>query len=86
MKSALFERSEKEIALKGSLSKLKISDGLSETLPLLSYLGITYRKNEVIGDVFHWFERSFAFSIMATNTRCANSLFSSEEIKRLVLL
>ena len=86
-KSALFERSEKEIALKGSLSKLKISDGLSETLPLLSYLGITYRKNEVIGDVFHWFERKLRFLNYGNPIQEVQTAFSdSEEIKRLVLL
>lgn len=46
-KSALFERSDEGIELKGAFAKLKISDELSATLPLLSYLGITYKKNEV---------------------------------------
>ena len=43
-KSALFERNKNEIILKGAFTKLKTSDELSDTLPLLSYLGITYRK------------------------------------------
>ncbi|MFR7901647.1 MAG: hypothetical protein ACLU6Y_18935 [Ruminococcus sp.] len=50
-KSALFERDQKEISLKGAFAKLKTSDELSDTLPLLSYLGITYSKNEVVRDV-----------------------------------
>lgn len=45
-KSALFERDEDEITLKGAFSRLKTSDELSDTLPLLSYLGITYRKTK----------------------------------------
>ena len=59
-KSALFERDE-EIQLKGVFAKLKISDELSATLPLLSYLGITYKKNEVVKDVLEWFEYGIDF-------------------------
>ena len=59
-RSALFERG-KEIMLKGAFAKLKISDELSETLPLLSYLGITYKKNEVVKDVLEWFEYRIDF-------------------------
>ena len=51
--SALFERSDEGIELKGVFAKLKISDELSETLTLLSYLGITYRKNEVVKDILN---------------------------------
>lgn len=60
-KSALFERNGEKIALKGVFTKLKISDGLSQNLPLLSYLGITYRKNEVVKDVLEWFENRINF-------------------------
>ena len=42
--------------LKGVFSKLKTSEDLSGTLPLLSYLGITYAKNEVVQDVLNWFD------------------------------
>lgn len=59
--SALFERSDEGIELKGVFAKLKISDELSETLTLLSYLGITYRKNEVIKDILNWFEYGIDF-------------------------
>ncbi len=60
-KSALFQRDEDGMALKGVFSKLKTSDELSETLPLLSYLGITYQKNEVVKDVLDWFENGIEF-------------------------
>lgn len=60
-RSALFERDENEITLKGIFSKLKISEDLSETLPLLSYLGITYAKNEVVQDVLSWFDEGIDF-------------------------
>lgn len=59
-RSALFERDE-EIVLKGAFAKLKISDELSSTLPLLSYLGITYKKNEIVKDVLDWFEYGIDF-------------------------
>jgi len=49
------------IVLKGVFTKFKISDELSESLPLLSYLGITNKKNEVIKDVLEWFEESIFF-------------------------
>ena len=55
-RSALFERDTEEISLKGVFSKLKASKDMSATLPLLSYLGITYKKNEVVKDVLEWFE------------------------------
>ena len=60
-KSALFERDKKEIRLKGTFAKLKTSDELSDTLPLLSYLGITYSKNDVVRDVLGWFDEGIAF-------------------------
>ncbi|MBU5464060.1 ATP-binding protein [Anaerotignum sp. MSJ-24] len=60
-KSALFERDRDAILLKGGFARLKTSDELSDTLPLLSYLGITYRKNEVVRDVIDWFDEKIDF-------------------------
>lgn len=40
---------------------MKTSDELSDTLPLLSYLGITYSKNEVVQDVLDWFDEEIDF-------------------------
>lgn len=84
--SALFERSDEGIELKGVFAKLKISDELSETLTLLSYLGITYRKNEVIKDILNWFEYGIDFlnygnSIQELRMAIANS----DDVKSLVL-
>lgn len=84
-RSALFERG-KEIMLKGAFAKLKISDELSETLPLLSYLGITYKKNEVVKDVLEWFEYRIDFLNYGNpmeELRMAVS--SSEAVKHLML-
>ena len=84
-RSALFERGE-EIILKGAFSKLKISDGLSATLPLLSYLGITYKKNEIVKDVLEWFECGIEFLNYGNpveELRVAAS--NSEDVKQLML-
>ena len=84
-KSALFERDE-EILLKGVFAKLKISDELSATLPLLSYLGITYKKNELVKDVLGWFEYGIDFLNYGNpieELRMAVS--NSEDVKKLML-
>lgn len=60
-KSALFVRNSDEIKLKGVFAKLKISEGMSDTLPLLSYLGIMYLNNEVVKDVLNWFGAGIRF-------------------------
>ena len=60
-RSALFERSSEGIGLKGEFARLKISDEFSETLTLLSYLGITHKKTEVVNDVLNWFEYGINF-------------------------
>lgn len=43
-RSALFVRNGNEVELKGAFGKIKISEEISESLPMLSYLGITYKK------------------------------------------
>ena len=85
-RSALFERTVDETTLKGVFAKLKISDELSATLPLLSYLGITYKKNEVVKDVLEWFEYSIDFLNYGNpieELRMAVS--NSEDVKQLML-
>lgn len=84
-RSALFERDE-EIVLKGVFAKLKISDELSATLPVLSYLGITYKKNEVVKDVLDWFEYGVDFLNYGNpieELRMAVS--NSDDVKQLML-
>ena len=85
-RSALFERETEEISLKGVFSKLKASEDLSATLPLLSYLGITYKKNEVVKDVLDWFEYGIDFLNYGNpieELRMAVS--NSEDVKQLML-
>lgn len=85
-KSALFERSEEGIELKGAFSRLKISDELSDTLTLLSYLGITHKKNEVVNDVLDWFEYGIDFLNYGNPIQeLGMAIASSEDIKILFL-
>lgn len=85
-RSALFERDEEEIVLKGAFARLKISDELSDTLPLLSYLGITYRKNEVVNDVLDWFEFGIDFMNYGNPMQeLRMAIANSDDIKDLVL-
>ena len=85
-KSALFERDEDEITLKGAFSRLKTSDELSDTLPLLSYLGITYSKNEVVQDVLDWFDEEINFLNYGNPMQELRMAVSkSEDVKKLML-
>lgn len=54
-KSSLFTRINSQIELTGEFRKLKINDDISETLPLLSYLGIIFSKNAIVRDIIEWF-------------------------------
>ncbi len=85
-RSALFVREGNNIELKGVFAKLKISEDLSETLPLLSYMGITYRKNEVIDDVLDWFEDSIDFLNYGNpKQELRTAIANSETVKSLIL-
>ena len=85
-RSALFVRNENEVELKGVFGKIKISEEISGNLPLLSYLGITYKKNEVISDVIEWFEESVDF-LNYGNPRqeLRTAIAKTEAVKNLVL-
>lgn len=85
-RSALFERNDEEIILKGAFSKLKTSDELSDTLPLLSYLGITYRKNEVVRDVLQWFDTKIDFLNYGNPIQEMRMVVSNSEAVRNLML
>ena len=85
-KSALFTRKGDEVHLKGVFARLKISEGLSKNLPLLSYLGITYMDNDIVADVMNWFENGIDFLNYGNPfEELRTAIASSEEIKKLVL-
>lgn len=85
-RSALFVREGNRIDLKGTFSKFRISEDLSKTLPLLSYLGITYKKNEIVNDVLDWFEDSIDFLNYGNPYQeMKMAIAKSDKIKELVL-
>ena len=85
-RSALFRRDTESTELKGIFGKLKISEDLSATLPLISYLGITYKKNEVVSDVLNWFEDAIDFLNYGNpDQELRTAIAKSEDIKHLVL-
>ena len=85
-RSALFERSSEGIELKGAFARLKISDELSETLTLLSYLGITHKKNEVVNDILNWFEYGIEFLNYGNPIeKLGMAIATSEDVKTLFL-
>lgn len=85
-RSALFERQEKEIELKGTFAKLKVSEDLSRTLTLLSYLGIAYRENAVVKDVLGWFEYGIDFLNYGNPMQeLRMAVANSDEVKHIML-
>lgn len=85
-RSALFSRSEDGVQLKGIFGKFKISEDLSDTLPLLSYLGITYKRNEAVQDVLLWFEKNIDFLNYGNPYQeLRTAIARSGDIKQLVL-
>lgn len=55
---SLFERDGSgHIALYGSMKKLPKPEDISENIALLSFLALTNKRNEVVKDVFFWFEK-----------------------------
>ncbi len=85
-RSALFKRDDNGIVLKGAFAKLKVSDDLSKTLALLSYLGIAYKENSVVKDVLNWFEFGVEFLNYGSPIQeLRMAVSTSEDIKHLVL-
>ena len=59
---------------------------MSDTLPLLSYLGITYSKNEVVQDVLDWFGEEIDFlNYGDPMLELRMAVSKSEDVKRLML-
>ena len=72
--------------MRGVFAGLKISEGLSDSLPLLSYLGITYMNNDVVKDAINWFEFGIDFLNYGNPLEeLRTAIASSDEIKKLVL-
>ncbi len=85
-RSALFQRNNNGIDLKGAFAKLKVSDDLSKTLTLLSYLGIAYKGNAVVKDVLNWFEYGVEFLNYGNPIqKLKMAVSTSEDVKNLML-
>lgn len=85
-RSALYTRDDKGIVLKGTFAKLKVSDDLSKTLTLLSYLGIAYKGNAVVKDVLNWFEFGVDFLNYGNPIQeLRMAISTSEDVKHLML-
>ena len=85
-RSALYTRDDKGIVLKGTFAKLKVSDELSKTLTLLSYLGIAYKGNAVVKDVLNWFEYGVDFLNYGNPIQeLRMAVSTSEDVKQLML-
>lgn len=57
----VFERTgNKNIMLRGSFRNYNVSD-VSDTLTLISYFGITHRRNSIIKDIVNWFDNGIDF-------------------------
>ncbi|WP_026513742.1 AAA family ATPase [Butyrivibrio sp. LB2008] len=82
----IFEREDGKISMGDGFARLKVSQDISDTLPLLSYLGITYRKNEVVDDCIRWFENGIRFLNYGSPLQELKlAIANSTEIKELIL-
>ena len=85
-RSALFTRDENGVELKGAFARLKVSDDLSKTLAVLSYLGIAYKENAVVKDVLNWFEFGIDFLNYGNPMQeLRMAVSTSEDVKHLML-
>ena len=84
--STLFIRNgSSEIELKGSFRSYSCN-GISDNLPLISYLGITHRRNGYVKDIVNWFEHSIEFINYGNPSEDASVSIAEEgRIKDLVL-
>ena len=85
-RSALYTRDDNGVELKGAFAKLKVSEDLSKTLTLLSYLGIAYKENEVVKDVLNWFKFGVGFLNYGNPIQeLKMAISTSEDVKHLML-
>lgn len=84
--SLLFKRENGlDIELNGSFRSYSCS-GISDNLPLLSYLGITHRRNVIIKDIVNWLENDIDFVNYSNPGEDAHiQVAKSGELKSLVL-
>lgn len=83
--STMFTRKGSVIELKNSFKGYNCS-GVSDNLPLLSFFGITHRRNAIVKDIVNWFESDIDFINYGNpHTDASISVTESEKIKSLIL-
>lgn len=84
--SSLFERNGTEAQMIGDFRSLKVPKDLSSTMPVLSFLGMTYENDEVVSDVIEWFKNGIAvYDYGKPQQELWVSIASSEKARALVL-
>lgn len=72
--------------MKGEFKKLNIGKEISDNLPVLSYLGITFSNNETVFDVLKWFGSGIQFINYGDPLReMTMQIANSPDTKKLVL-
>lgn len=85
-KSSLFCRENGTIEMKGEFKKFNIGKEISDNLPVLSYLGITFSNNETVFDVLKWFGSGIQFINYGDPLReMTMQIANSPDTKKLVL-
>ena len=84
--SSLFERNGTEVQMIGDFRSVKVPKDLSSTMPVLSFLGMTYENDEVVSDVIEWFKNGIAvYDYGKPQQELWVSIASSEKARALVL-
>lgn len=86
--SMIFDRqgsNSRNIILRNSLKKYEVS-GISETLTLLSFFGITHRRNSIIKDIVDWFETYINFVNYGNPKRDAQVMLVDSEADKAAIL
>lgn len=85
-RSCLFKRGRGEMKLIGEFRSLKVPWDLSSTMPVLSFLGMTYENDEVVSDVLEWFKKGIAVCDYGkSHQELWASAAKSEEARKLIL-
>ncbi len=85
-KSALYLRDEQTITLKGDVAGLKLNEAISQSLPLITYFGITYKNHPIISDVMDWFMNRIVYlSFGLVNQTVRLYIHNNEKLKGLIL-
>lgn len=84
--SGLFERDSNGLKMIGDFRSLKVTRDLSSTMPVLSFLGMTYENDEIVNDVLNWFKTKIAvIDYGKPQQELWVSIANSEQARKLVL-